>query len=58
MVIDLKIQDFMDSNRMWMPMMLFSGIMNIMFFTSICHDGNGNESNGKPDDRNRFRKHN
>jgi hypothetical protein len=30
-----QIQDFMDSNRMWMPMMLFSGIMNIMFFTSM-----------------------
>jgi hypothetical protein len=30
-----QLQDFMDSNRMWMPMMLFSGIMNIMFFTSM-----------------------
>jgi hypothetical protein len=30
-----QIQDFMDSNRMWMPMMLFSGIMNMMFFTSM-----------------------
>jgi DNA-binding MarR family transcriptional regulator len=30
-----QIQDFMDSNRMWMPMMLFSGIMNIIFFTSM-----------------------
>jgi hypothetical protein len=28
-------QGFMDSNRMWIPMMLFSGIMNIMFFTSM-----------------------
>jgi uncharacterized membrane protein len=25
----------MDSNRAWMPMMLFSGIMNIIFFTSM-----------------------
>jgi len=30
-----QLQDFMDSNRIWMPMMLFSGIMNIMFFTSM-----------------------
>ena len=29
-----QLQDFMVSNRMWMPMKLFSGIMNIMFFTS------------------------
>jgi uncharacterized membrane protein len=25
----------MDNNRMWMPMMLFSGIMNAMFFMSM-----------------------
>ena len=25
----------MDSNRMWIPMMLFSGILNIMFFASM-----------------------
>ena len=30
-----QIQGFMDSNRMWIPMMLFSGIMNIMFFASM-----------------------
>jgi len=30
-----QMQGFMDSNRMWIPMMLFSGIMNIMFFTSM-----------------------
>jgi hypothetical protein len=30
-----QLQDFMDYNRIWMPMMLFSGIMNIMFFTSM-----------------------
>jgi hypothetical protein len=30
-----QLQDFMDSNRIWMPMMLFSGIINIMFFTSM-----------------------
>jgi len=28
-------QSFMDSNRMWMPMMLFSGIMSVMFFASM-----------------------
>lgn len=30
-----QIQQYMDSNRMWMPLMLFSGIMNIMFFMSM-----------------------
>ena len=30
-----QMQGFMDSNRMWIPMMLFSGIMNVMFFTSL-----------------------
>ena len=30
-----QIQSFMDSNRMWIPMMLFSGIMNMMFFASM-----------------------
>jgi len=30
-----QIQNFMDSNRMWIPMMLFSGIMNMMFFASM-----------------------
>jgi hypothetical protein len=25
----------MDSNRMWIPMMLFSGIMNMVFFASM-----------------------
>jgi DNA-binding MarR family transcriptional regulator len=30
-----QLQGYMDSNRMWIPMMLFSGIMNIMFFTSM-----------------------
>ena len=30
-----QIQSFMDSNRMWIPMMLFSGILNIMFFASM-----------------------
>jgi predicted transcriptional regulator len=30
-----QIQSYMDSNRMWMPLMLFSGIMNIMFFASM-----------------------
>jgi hypothetical protein len=30
-----QMQGFMDFNRMWIPMMLFSGIMNVMFFTSM-----------------------
>jgi hypothetical protein len=30
-----QIQSFMDSNRIWIPMMLFSGIMNMMFFASM-----------------------
>lgn len=30
-----QMQGFMDSNRMWIPMMLFSGIMNVVFFTSM-----------------------
>ena len=27
----------MDSNRTWIPMMLFSGIMNTMFFMSMMY---------------------
>lgn len=30
-----QMQNYMDNNRMWMPMMLFSGIMNMMFFMSM-----------------------
>jgi uncharacterized membrane protein YgcG len=30
-----QLESIMDSNRAWMPMMLFSGIMNILFFTSM-----------------------
>src|SRR5918911_3583554 len=30
-----RLQSYMDANRMWMPMMLFSGIMDMMFFTSM-----------------------
>ncbi len=30
-----QLESVMDSNRAWMPMMLFSGIMNILFFTSM-----------------------
>jgi hypothetical protein len=30
-----QMQNYMDNNRMWMPLMLFSGIMNIMFFASM-----------------------
>lgn len=30
-----QLESLMDSNRVWMPMMLFSGIMNMLFFTSM-----------------------
>jgi len=30
-----QLQTQMDSSRMWMPFMLFSGIMNVLFFTSM-----------------------
>src|SRR5919202_2756981 len=30
-----KLESFMDSNRAWIPMMLFSGIMNAMFLMSM-----------------------
>ena len=30
-----QLQSYMDANRMWMPMMLFSGIMNMLFFASM-----------------------
>ncbi|HXG06360.1 MAG TPA: MarR family transcriptional regulator, partial [Nitrososphaera sp.] len=30
-----QLQDYMDNNRMWLPLMLFSGIMNAMFFMSM-----------------------
>jgi hypothetical protein len=30
-----QVQGYMDNNRMWFPMMLFSGIMNAMFFMSM-----------------------
>jgi hypothetical protein len=30
-----QLQSYMDSNRSWMPFMLFSGIMDIIFFTSM-----------------------
>jgi len=30
-----KLESFMNSNRAWLPMMLFSGIMNAMFFMSM-----------------------
>src|SRR5919206_1197741 len=30
-----RLQSYMESNRMWIPMMLFSGIMDMMFFTSM-----------------------
>ena len=30
-----QLQGYMDSNRMWIPLMLFSGIMNAMFFMSM-----------------------
>jgi hypothetical protein len=30
-----QLQSYMDSNRMWIPFMLMSGIMNALFFTSM-----------------------
>ena len=30
-----QLQGYMDANRSWIPLMLFSGIMDIMFFTSM-----------------------
>jgi len=30
-----QLQSYMDANRMWIPMMLFSGIMDVLFFTSM-----------------------
>ena len=30
-----QLQSYIDSNRMWIPLMLFSGIMDMMFFTSM-----------------------
>jgi hypothetical protein len=30
-----QLQSYMDANRVWMPMMLFSGIMDMMFFNSM-----------------------
>jgi predicted transcriptional regulator len=30
-----QLQGYMDSNRMWIPMMLFSGLMNAMFFMTM-----------------------
>jgi predicted transcriptional regulator len=30
-----QVQGYMDNNRMWVPMMLFSGIMNAVFFLSM-----------------------
>lgn len=30
-----QLQNYMDNNRMWLPLMLFSGIMNAMFFMSM-----------------------
>lgn len=30
-----QLQGYMDANRSWIPLMLFSGIMDILFFTSM-----------------------
>jgi hypothetical protein len=30
-----QLQSYMEANRMWMPMMLFSGIMDMMIFSSM-----------------------
>jgi hypothetical protein len=29
------LHSYIDANRMWIPMMLFSGVMDMMFFTSM-----------------------
>ena len=34
-VVLKKLQSYMDANRMWIPLMLFSGIMDVIFFTSM-----------------------
>ena len=30
-----QLQSFMEADRAWIPMMLFSGLMNVLFFTSL-----------------------
>ena len=30
-----QLQSFMEADRAWIPMMLFSGLMNVLFFTSM-----------------------
>jgi hypothetical protein len=30
-----QLQSYMDSNRMWIPFMLMSGVMNVLFFASM-----------------------
>ena len=30
-----QLQSFMDADRAWIPMMLFSGLINVLFFTSM-----------------------
>ena len=35
MVTVTQLQSYMDANRMWIPLMLFSGIMDVIFFTSM-----------------------
>jgi hypothetical protein len=30
-----QLQSFMEADRAWIPMMLFSGLMNVMFFASM-----------------------
>ena len=30
-----EMQNYMDANRTWIPMMIFSGMMNMMFFASM-----------------------
>jgi hypothetical protein len=47
-----QLQNYMKTNRMWIPMMLFSGIMNMIFFYiyDVFH-GDGNEPIRKCNDR-------
>ena len=48
-----QLQNYMKTNRMWIPMMLFSGIMNMIsfFYVYDVFHGDGNEPIRKCNDR-------
>jgi hypothetical protein len=48
----IQLQNYMKTNRMWIPTMLFSGIINMIFFYvyDVFH-GDGNEPIRKCNDR-------